>query len=147
MRKLISAQCAVMVFLCLAGCRESRPIVGTWFVKTPEAPFPYHMLVFHSDGTVGAERVGDARVPYRLIPASPASRDGQWAASARRPADRDIRASASRPRNPKHSCRCHSSPATRASRVRRDHRQSTDQRGWAWLRLPWQSPACSSCSR
>jgi hypothetical protein len=56
-----------MVFLCLAGCRESRPIVGTWFVKTPEAPFPYHMLVFHSDGTVGAERVGDARVPYRLI--------------------------------------------------------------------------------
>jgi len=67
MRRLISAQCAVMVFLCLAGCRESRPIVGTWFVKTPEAPFPHHMLVFHSDGTVGAERVGDARVLYRLI--------------------------------------------------------------------------------
>jgi hypothetical protein len=28
------------------------PIVGTWLVKTPEAPFPYHMFVFHSDGTV-----------------------------------------------------------------------------------------------
>lgn len=52
MRKLVSAQCALMVFLCFAGCRESRPIVGTWFVKTPESPFPYHMFVFHSDGTV-----------------------------------------------------------------------------------------------
>ena len=62
MRTLISAQCAVMVFLCLAGCRESRTIVGTWFVKTPEAPFPYHMFVFHSDGT------GKQSIPMPGIP-------------------------------------------------------------------------------
>jgi hypothetical protein len=31
---------------------NSSAIVGTWFVKTPEAPFPYHMFVFHSDGTL-----------------------------------------------------------------------------------------------
>jgi hypothetical protein len=28
------------------------PIVGTWFVKIPEAPFKYHMLMFNSDGTM-----------------------------------------------------------------------------------------------
>src|SRR4051794_18441557 len=28
------------------------PVVGTWLVKTPEAPFPYHMFTFHSDGTM-----------------------------------------------------------------------------------------------
>jgi hypothetical protein len=28
------------------------PIVGTWVVKAPEAPFPFHMFMFHSDGTV-----------------------------------------------------------------------------------------------
>ena len=42
---------------CLAGaaCHSSvprsagaAPIVGTWLVKSPEAPFPYHMFVFHS---------------------------------------------------------------------------------------------------
>ena len=30
----------------------SSTIVGTWFVKAPEAPFQYHMFVFHSDGTM-----------------------------------------------------------------------------------------------
>ncbi len=28
------------------------PIVGTWFVKIPEAPFHYHMFLFNSDGTM-----------------------------------------------------------------------------------------------
>jgi len=43
----------VVLFLGLAACgHNNSPIVGTWFVKTPEAPFPYHMFVFHSDGTV-----------------------------------------------------------------------------------------------
>lgn len=28
------------------------PIVGTWVVQAPGAPFPLHMFVFHSDGTV-----------------------------------------------------------------------------------------------
>lgn len=31
---------------------EPNTIVGTWFVKTPEAPFPYHLFVFHADGTM-----------------------------------------------------------------------------------------------
>ena len=34
------------------GKNNSPPIVGTWFVKTPEAPFQYHMFVFNSDGTM-----------------------------------------------------------------------------------------------
>jgi hypothetical protein len=45
--------------LCLAGCHEAHPgrgtaagIVGAWVVKIPNAPFPLHMFVFHSDGTV-----------------------------------------------------------------------------------------------
>ena len=43
-----------------AGCHQTyshgsdlSPIVGTWVVRVPEAPFPLHMFVFHSDGTVG----------------------------------------------------------------------------------------------
>jgi hypothetical protein len=50
-----------LVALCFssAGCHhaasgrsDSSPIVGTWLVKAPQAPFPLHMFVFHSDGTV-----------------------------------------------------------------------------------------------
>ena len=44
-----------MVLLCLGltACgQHTSPIVGTWFVKTAEAPFPYHMFVFHADGTM-----------------------------------------------------------------------------------------------
>jgi hypothetical protein len=49
------------VALCLisAAChqaavdrRGTSAIVGTWLVTIPEAPFPLHMFVFHSDGTV-----------------------------------------------------------------------------------------------
>jgi len=47
------------VLLSSAGCHQAYnrksdldPIVGTWVVKAPEAPFPLHMFVFHSDGTV-----------------------------------------------------------------------------------------------
>jgi hypothetical protein len=42
----------------LLGCthdntdRKVNPIVGTWFVKDPDAPFPYHMYVFNADGTM-----------------------------------------------------------------------------------------------
>jgi hypothetical protein len=50
----------VAIALCLAllGChqrsRDSHPaaIVGVWSVTMPEAPFPYHLLVFHPDGTM-----------------------------------------------------------------------------------------------
>jgi hypothetical protein len=31
---------------------NAPPIVGTWFVKIPEAPFQYHMFVFHADRTM-----------------------------------------------------------------------------------------------
>jgi hypothetical protein len=34
------------------GNTDLSPIVGTWIVKAPEAPFPYHMFVFHADGTM-----------------------------------------------------------------------------------------------
>ena len=42
----------------LLGCtrdktdHKANPIVGTWFVKDPGAPFPYHMYVFNADGTM-----------------------------------------------------------------------------------------------
>jgi hypothetical protein len=29
-----------------------NPVVGAWLVKDPNAPFPYHMYVFNSDGTM-----------------------------------------------------------------------------------------------
>jgi len=44
-----------MTSLCMicVGCqRAPNPIVGTWLVKIPDAPFPMHMFTFHSDGTV-----------------------------------------------------------------------------------------------
>jgi hypothetical protein len=48
-----------IVALCLAGCQQahnsqgqSPAVVGAWIVKIPDAPFPLHMFVFHSDGTV-----------------------------------------------------------------------------------------------
>jgi len=46
-------------FLCFIGCGSmpaaktgAASVIGTWLVKSPEAPFPYHMFVFHSDGTM-----------------------------------------------------------------------------------------------
>jgi hypothetical protein len=30
----------------------TNPVVGTWLVKDPNAPFPYHMYVFNADGTM-----------------------------------------------------------------------------------------------
>ena len=35
-----------------AGRSAVPPIVGTWVVRAPGAPFPLHMFVFHADGTV-----------------------------------------------------------------------------------------------
>src|SRR5579862_5754851 len=37
---------------CHSRSRGHAPIVGTWIVKAPQAPFPLHLFVFHSDGTV-----------------------------------------------------------------------------------------------
>jgi hypothetical protein len=27
-------------------------IIGAWFVRMPKAPYPYHLFIFHADGTV-----------------------------------------------------------------------------------------------
>ena len=35
-----------------SGSSSSPAIVGACIVRVPEAPFPLHMFVFHSDGTV-----------------------------------------------------------------------------------------------
>ena len=46
------------VCLCSSACRSTGrksgapSIVGTWRVRIPGAPFPYHVFVFHSDGTM-----------------------------------------------------------------------------------------------
>jgi hypothetical protein len=58
MQMLLTALGVIALFLSFPAChqitRGKNPpqIVGTWFVKAPEAPFPYHMFVFHSDGTM-----------------------------------------------------------------------------------------------
>ena len=32
---------------------EARdPVIGTWFVRAPDAPFTHHMFVFNADGTM-----------------------------------------------------------------------------------------------
>jgi hypothetical protein len=37
----------------VSGAKNDSPaIVGVWFVKAPEAPFQYHMIAFHADGTM-----------------------------------------------------------------------------------------------
>ncbi|MBK7908694.1 MAG: hypothetical protein IPJ78_19395 [Gemmatimonadetes bacterium] len=47
------------VALSTLGCDRPReeaapvpPIVGTWLVHDPNAPFPYHLYVFNADGTM-----------------------------------------------------------------------------------------------
>lgn len=36
----------------LSGCGSANPIVGSWLVHDPNAPFPYHLYVFNADGTM-----------------------------------------------------------------------------------------------
>src|ERR1051326_7423785 len=59
MRISVTALGVAAVYLCSLACRstsDGKPgapsIVGTWLVNSPEAPFPYHMFTFHSDGTM-----------------------------------------------------------------------------------------------
>lgn len=35
-----------------SGSSGSNSVIGTWFVHDVDAPFPYHMYVFNSDGTL-----------------------------------------------------------------------------------------------
>jgi hypothetical protein len=55
-REIVLLTCLVMG---VQGCSTlpgkagvANSIVGTWLVKDPNAPFPYHMYVFNSDGTM-----------------------------------------------------------------------------------------------
>ena len=53
LHRTASAFCAAFLCFATAGChREDRALVEAWIVKAPEAPFPLHVFVFHSDGTV-----------------------------------------------------------------------------------------------
>jgi hypothetical protein len=59
MRKFLKAFGTIALCLVLPACHPvsnaengSLAIVGAWFVKIPEAPFPYHMFLFNSDGTM-----------------------------------------------------------------------------------------------
>ena len=59
MRTRLAGFCLAALCLFCSACRplsdrksDVGSIVGTWLVKSPEAPFPYHMFVFHSDGTM-----------------------------------------------------------------------------------------------
>lgn len=49
----------IIAALCFTGCHGAQGtrqpaagIIGAWVVEIPGAPFPVHMFVFHSDGTV-----------------------------------------------------------------------------------------------
>jgi hypothetical protein len=73
--------------------------VGAWFVQIPEAPFPYHMLLFNADGTM-LQSNPDAGDPHT----SDSNGMGVWVAEGNRivgkfvevTADRTTRAFASR---------------------------------------------------
>src|SRR5436190_7337106 len=43
---------SVFVFWGQASSAAGKQVVGVWFVTMPQAPFKYHMLAFHADGTM-----------------------------------------------------------------------------------------------
>jgi hypothetical protein len=56
-----------------------NPVVGAWLVKDTDAPFPYHMYVFNSDGTM-QQANPDAGDPH----ASDSDGKGIWVTSGDR---------------------------------------------------------------
>ncbi|MBS0580356.1 MAG: hypothetical protein JSR36_13965 [Proteobacteria bacterium] len=42
----------VLVACARAPGAPPAPVVGTWLMQIPEAPFPVHLFTFHADGTV-----------------------------------------------------------------------------------------------
>lgn len=85
-RQLFGGVYAFAVTLALLGCtslpNESRlpnPIVGTWLVNDPNAPFPYHLYVFNGDGTM-QQANPDAGDPHH----SDSDGKGVWAANGER---------------------------------------------------------------
>ncbi len=103
----VNAFIAVAIGLsALTGCSTvparddvAQRIVGAWFVQIPEAPFPYHMLLFNADGTM-LQSNPDAGDPHT----SDSNGVGVWVAEDNRivgkfvevTADRTTRAFASR---------------------------------------------------
>lgn len=45
------------------------PIVGTWLVQDPNAPFPYHLYAFNADGTMQQANPdgGDPRTAFETV--------------------------------------------------------------------------------
>jgi hypothetical protein len=63
---LLLAGVALSASACDRGPADAArvpPIVGTWIVQDPNAPFPYHMYVFNADGTMQQANpdAGDSR--------------------------------------------------------------------------------------
>ena len=88
---------AMSVFV-LSGCRPltnkdgvGKRIVGAWFVKMPEAPFQYHMVIFNADGTVVQSNpdAGDANT-------SDSSGMGAWSVDHDRVVGKFVEVTASR---------------------------------------------------
>lgn len=59
MQRFLTSFSVLALFLGSAGCHgtsanhDNPPVVvGVWFVKVPEAPFPYHLFLFNADGTM-----------------------------------------------------------------------------------------------
>ncbi len=59
MNKPLMSLGIIFLVLALQACSTSptkasnfNPVVGAWFVKDTDAPFPYHMYVFNGDGTM-----------------------------------------------------------------------------------------------
>ncbi len=58
-RNLLALLLLTGTALSVFGCERERddapranPIVGTWLVQDPNAPFPHHLYVFNADGTM-----------------------------------------------------------------------------------------------
>lgn len=71
--------------ICVASCDRAamtparpHPIVGTWVVSDPNAPFPFHLYVFNADGTMHQANpdAGDPRT-------SDSDGKGAWVARGR----------------------------------------------------------------
>ncbi len=57
--KIMARALLIGTALGVSGCDRAsvdspraHPIVGTWLVQDPNAPFPYHLYVFNADGTM-----------------------------------------------------------------------------------------------
>jgi len=91
---LLVASCLFGLAGCAALPRTAAalaPIVGTWIVKDPVAPFPYHMYVFNADGTM-QQANPDAGDPH----SSDSDGKGVWAARGGRIVGRWVEITADR---------------------------------------------------